>query len=166
MPSRSSFTARASRRADAVRARATQVNLGFSGSCVADLALAEAIAGIDAALFVYDYDHNAGSADFLRRTHERFFKVIRAKRPDLPIVILSKPDTADGGDRRDTIRATYDNAVRAGDKNVYFINGDHLFDPVGLNYCTVDGVHPNDLGFYCMFKNTLPVVKKALHIGD
>ena len=56
--------------------------------------------------------------------------------------------------------------TKSGWENVYFINGDHLFDPVGLNYCTVDGVHPNDLGFYCMFRNTLPVVKKALNITD
>ena len=78
----------------------------------------------------------------------------------------SRPDTANGGARRDCIKATYDNAVKAGDKNVYFFNGDHLFDPVGLNYCTVDGCHPNDLGFYRMFQNTLPIVKKALNIED
>ena len=143
-----------------------QVNLGFSGSARGETAMAEAIAQIDAAMFVYDYDHNAPSLEHLQKTHEPFFKIIRAARPDMPILILSRPDTANGGARRDCIKATYDNAVKAGDKNVYFFNGDHLFDPIGLNYCTVDGCHPNDLGFYRMFQNTLPIVKKALNIED
>ena len=143
-----------------------QVNLGFSGSARGETAMAEAIAQIDAAMFVYDYDHNAPSLEHLQKTHEPFFKIIRAAHPDMPILMLSKPDTANGGARRDCIKATYDNAVKAGDKNVYFFNGDHLFDPIGLNYCTVDGCHPNDLGFYRMYQNTLPIIKKALNIED
>ena len=30
--------------------------------------------------------------------------------------------------------------------------------------CTVDGCHPNDLGFYLMFKNTLPTLKQAIGV--
>lgn len=141
-----------------------QVNLGFSGSAKGEPAVAEAIAQIDAAMFVYDYDHNAPSLEHLQKTHEPFFKIIREKRPDLPILMLSKPDTANGGARRDTIKKTYENAVAAGDKNVYFINGDMLFSPIGLDFCTVDGCHPNDIGFYQMYINTLPTIKQALKI--
>ena len=52
-------------------------------------------------------------------THEPFFKRIREANPNLPIVILSKPDfdyTEDGKERRAVIENTYNNAVKAGDK--------------------------------------------------
>ena len=50
-----------------------------------------------------------------------------------------------------------------GDKNVYFIDGAEYF--AGLEdwrMATVDGCHPNDLGFYLMYQRILPVLKKAL----
>ena len=143
---------------------APQVNLGFSGSGRGEPAVAHAIAKIDASVFVFDYDHNAPTSEHLRATHEPFFKIIREAHPDLPVIFLSRPDTDNGGERMEIIRQTYANAVAAGDKNVYFIPGDSLFGPNGLNWCTVDGCHPNDLGFYRMYEKILPVVKQALHM--
>jgi hypothetical protein len=143
---------------------APQVNLGFSGSGRGEPAVARAIAQIDASVFVFDYDHNAPTAEHLRQTHEPFFKIIREAHPDLPVIFLSRPHPNHGGERMEIIRQTYENAVAAGDKNVYFIPGDIMFGPDGLNYCTVDGRHPNDLGFYRMFQTILPVVKQALHM--
>ena len=58
--------------------------------------------------------------------------------------------TTGSGKAQNVIRTTYENALAAGDKNVYFINGDSIYAPVGLEYCTVDKCHPNDLGFFCM----------------
>ena len=146
---------------------APQVNLGFSGSAQGEPAVARAIATLDASLFVLDYDHNA-SIQHLAKSHEPFFKIIRAARPDLPVIFISRPDTIDGGveARRAIIRKTYDNAVAAGDKNVYFIDGEKLFGPGGQNFCTVDGTHPNDLGFFRMYEGVLPVVKQALRIDE
>ncbi len=141
---------------------APQVNLGFSGSAKGEPAIAKAIATLDAELLVLDYDHNAPSPEHLRNTHEPFFRIIRQAHPSLPIVILSRPDTRNGGERRDIIRQTYENAVAAGDRHVYFISGDTLFSPAGTDFCTVDGCHPNDLGFYMMYTHVLPVVRQAL----
>ncbi len=143
---------------------APQVNLGFSASGRGEPAMARAIAKIDASVFVMDYDNNAPTPEHLRKTHEPFFKIIREAHPDLPVIFLSRPHTNHGGERMEIIRQTYENAVAAGDKNVYFIPGDIMFGPDGLNYCTVDGRHPNDLGFYRMFQTILPVVKQALHM--
>jgi len=143
---------------------AAQVNLGFSGSGRGEPAVARVIAKIDASVIVMDYDYNAPSTKHLRETHEPFFKIIREAHPDLPVIFISRPNTDNGGERMEIIRQTYKNAVAAGDKNVYFIPGDSLFGPNGLNYCTVDGTHPNDLGFYRMYEKILPVVKTALHL--
>lgn len=148
---------------------AEQINLGFSGCGRGEIAVANAIASVEGlSAFVMDYDHNAPTAEHLEATHEPFFKAIRAKYPELPVVMMSKCDNWRHADyegncrRRDIIRATYDKAVAAGDKHVYFIDGETLFGKEGRGECTVDKCHPNDLGFYRMYENTLPVLKKAL----
>lgn len=140
---------------------APQINLGFSGSAKGEAAMAEAIAGLEMAAFVLDYDYNAPSLAHLQRTHEPFFQAIRAKHPDLPVIMLSKCSWVDPK-RRDIIRKTYENALAKGDKNVYFIDGAELFGEVGQDYCTVDRCHPNDLGFYQMYRRVLPELQKAL----
>ena len=147
---------------------AEQVNVGFSGCGRGEPAVAKAIASLDLGAFVMDYDHNAPTAEHLQATHWNFFKIIRDARPDLPIIMMSMCNIwRDRGyegtsRRRAIIRATYDRAVAAGDRHVYFIDGETLFGIHDREACTVDGCHPNDLGFYRMFENTLPTLRKAL----
>ncbi|MFR6641611.1 MAG: hypothetical protein ACLUSP_10070 [Christensenellales bacterium] len=38
-----------------------------------------------------DYDYNAPSPEYLAETHFRFYKTYRARRPETPIVMISKP---------------------------------------------------------------------------
>ena len=143
------------------------INLGFSGSCIAEPQMAEYIKDLPMCAFVYDYDYNASSPEYLMETHESFFLRIREKNPGLPVIIISAPRIAEKNDvnkRRDIIKATYENAKKRGDKNVYFIDGGHLFDGPFADACTVDGVHPNDLGFQRMASSILPVLKEALKI--
>lgn len=141
-----------------------QINLGLSGNALGQPIVAEAIASIDAAMFVLDYDANAPTVEHLQNTHEPFFKIIRKKRPDMPILMLSNPNGEKDAPRYKVILQTYENAVKSGDKNVYFIAGDTLFGEAGPDNSTVDGIHPNDLGFYMMFKNILPTIQKALNL--
>lgn len=130
------------------------VNLGFSGNAKAEDAMIDYICGLDMSVFVYDYDHNAPSVEHLKNTHEKMFRAIRDSHPDLPIIIMSAPnfDTnrAHFAPRRQVIFETYAHAMAEGDKNVYFIDGERLFGGDCRDGCTVDGCHPNDLGFYRM----------------
>jgi len=64
--------------------------------------------------------------------------------------------------RREVIYATYKNAVDRGDKNVYFLNGQDFYREPGFGVCTVDGCHPNDIGFYYMAKGIKEVLKDLL----
>ena len=140
-------------------------NFGFSGNARGDLAMADYIAGIDMSLFVYDYDYNAPSPEYLESTHEPFFRRIREKRPDLPIVMMSRPAieyTEEYVQRREIIRRTYENARNAGDTNVYFIDGEQFYGPSDRDLCTLDRTHPNDLGFYRMASVIEPVIKSIL----
>ena len=148
---------------------AEQINLGFSGSGKGEIAIAEAIASLELSAFVFDYDHNAATIEHLEATHEPFFQAVRKVRPELPVIIMSKcdfpyiaPEAIEvNRRRRDIIRRTWQNAVDAGDKNVYWIDGETLFGTDFRDGCTVDGCHPNDLGFYRMYRKVLPVLKKA-----
>ena len=125
-------------------------------------------------VFVSDYDHNAPNVEHLENTHYKLYETIRSKNPDLPYIMLSKPDINvlnyapsdkidDGTLRRSVILKTYQKALENGDKNVYFIDGASIFDSDFYDACTVDGCHPNDLGFYFFSKALYPLLKKILH---
>ncbi|MBE7025866.1 MAG: hypothetical protein E7408_07430 [Ruminococcaceae bacterium] len=131
------------------------INLGFSGSAKGEEVMARYIAGLDMSVFVMDYDHNAPTAAHLEKTHEPFFRIIRKAHPDLPVIFMSAPNirrNPDWTSRRKVIFGTYARALDAGDKNVYFVDGEQLYDGDAFEACTVDGLHPNDLGFYRMAK--------------
>ncbi len=140
------------------------LNLGFSGNCRAEPAMADYIATLPMSVFVYDYDHNAPDAHFLQDTHEPFFKRLRARRPDLPVIMISAADKffSDLEERRAIIRRTYDNALAAGDRNVRFLDGQTFYKAVGAENCRVDAAHPNDLGMWCMARAIEPVLKELL----
>lgn len=139
-------------------------NLGFSGNAKGEPAMAEYIASMDMECFVLDYDHNAKTLEHLENTHESFFKIVRQAHPDIPILIMGRPRFAltDGmKTRMDTIRRTYENAKAAGDENVYLLTGPELMAIAGPDG-TVDGTHPNDLGFFSMAQAVYGVLKDVL----
>lgn len=130
------------------------INLGFSGNAKGEDAIAEYISNLDMSVFVYDYDYNAPNVEHLKSTHKKMFDTIRAKHPQLPIILLSRPKfspTAEEKQRLDVIRETYNAAKANGDNNVYLLDGKTLMALCG-NDGTVDGVHPNDWGFASMAK--------------
>lgn len=137
------------------------VNLGFSGSCRAEQAMIDYLVRIvdKMSMFVYDYDHNANSDAHYAETHERLFLALREAAPDLPILIMTRPNMGHtNSSRYKTAKATYDNAIARGDKNVYFLSGDDLTEFCGTEVA-VDGTHPNDIGFYSMALKVIAVLE-------
>ena len=139
------------------------INLGFSGSGKGEPEMANYIAGLKMSILVMDYDANAPTVDHLRQTHYPFYKIIRDKNPDLPIILISHTSAVydeyyyksavsekwgNFKDRKEVIKNTYDRAIAEGDKNIYFIDGSKIFAGDEWDASTVDGTHPNDLGFY------------------
>ena len=144
---------------------ANYVNLGFSGNGKGEPRMADYIAEQEMSLLVMDYDHNAPNAEWLEKTHEPFFLRIREKHPDLPVIMMSSPNLSHGIEahekRTAIVEKTYLNAIERGDKNVYFIHGIDLFSAVkDRDACTVDGCHPNDLGFYSMAQILMEKIEK------
>ena len=149
------------------------LNLGFSGNAKAEDAIAEYISGLDMSVFVYDYDHNAPNVEHLKNTHKAMFDKIRAKNPDLPIIMVTRPNRSlstipevsrdiEINARIDVVYNTYKQAIDAGDKNVYFINGQDIFNHIDSDVMTCDGCHPNDFGMWCMAEVIGDVVKKVI----
>ena len=130
------------------------LNFGYSSGGCGEENIMEFLAQQDISVFVMDYDYNTHSQEHLAATHPRALEIIRKYQPELPVILISKPDirldNEDDIKRRDIIFSTYSNALAAGDKNVYFIDGYSLFGGEGRDSCTVDGAHPNDLGFWRM----------------
>ena len=146
------------------------INLGFSGSARGEKVIADYIAGLEMSMFILDYDHNAPSVEHLEKTHYPFYKTVRDAKPDIPIIMLSKPDVYArdpvsieiNGKRRKVVSDTYEKALKDGDKNVYFIGGEQIFLDDAKQLSTVDGCHPNDLGFYGFFRVLSPIFKEVL----
>ena len=142
------------------------INLGISGNAKGESTMANYIKSLDMSIFVMDYDHNAPTPEHLEATHEPFFKIIREANPTLPIVMMSKPDfdsdAEESKQRRDIIKSTYNNAIKNGDKNVYFIDGETFFGDTERSICTIEGCHPTDLGFMRMAERIYPVLKSIL----
>ena len=141
------------------------INWGFSGSGRGEPLMAQTIASLDLSVFVFDYDHNAPNPEHLEKTHAPFFQTIRKAHPNLAIVFVSRPDffnTPDCHKRRKIINATYEAARTDGDQNVYFVDGETLFGSTERDLCTVDGCHPNDIGFLRMADGITPSVRLAL----
>lgn len=141
------------------------INLGFSGNARAEDKMIEYLCSLDASVFVCDYDHNAPDSEYLKSTHYKLFSAYRRAHPKTPVVLVSKPDFWGRDEdikRRAVVLETYERAVADGDKNVFFVDGAHIFDGEFSDSCTVDKCHPNDLGFYRMAMAIGDAVEKAL----
>ncbi len=149
------------------------LNLGFSGNGKAEDAMLAYLASLDMSVFVSDYDHNAPDPAYLALTHCRLYQTIRAAHPSVPYIMLSRPDfyayqkplagTVHSKERRAVIMQTFLYAMEQGDRNVYFIDGEQLLPN---DSCTVDALHPNDLGFYFMAEAVGKTLLEIKHLGQ
>ena len=146
------------------------LNLGFSGNGRGEDLIVDYMCTLSMSMFISDYDHNAPTAEHLRKTHLKMYQKIRAAHPDIPYIIISKPDMNYSlknvwgeAERRDVIYETYLYAKEHGDRNIYFIDGASFFCGPYEDMCTVDGCHPNDLGFAFMADAVTATIQRIAH---
>lgn len=131
------------------------INLGFSGNGKMEPELARLLAELDPSIYVLDCLPNMDAAEIKERV-EPFVKILRSAHPDTPIVLVEDRTMQDSfliagrmewyhGKDRAELKAAFDRLQKAGVKNLFYIPGDHLFGDDGEG--SVDGSHPNDLGF-------------------
>ena len=63
---------------------------------------------------------------------------------------------------KEEFRKIYQARKKAGDKNLYFVDGTNFWSPEDYSENTVDGAHPTDLGFARMAEKLKPVLLKLL----
>lgn len=130
------------------------VNLGFSGNGRMEPEVAKLLAELDPCVYVLDCLPNIQAAEVAERT-EPFVDILRAARPNTPILLVEDRSYADSflirgkRDRNLTSRAAYHQAyerlIAAGVKHLSYLEGEQLLGDDGDG--TVDSSHPNDLGF-------------------
>ncbi len=91
-----------------------------------------------------------------------FIRNLRAKRPDVPIVMAEACDVyCRSQDARDKyVKQLYDKLVAEGWKNLVYLPKDDMY--TGDLEGTVDGVHPNDWGMMSLARAFGGAVRKAL----
>lgn len=147
------------------------VNLGFSGSGKMEESVGRMVADIkDVDLFVLDCAANPSPQQIAERT-EKFVRLIRDRHPHVPILMIESVIREGGNfdqkvqkrvsDQNANFRNAYSRLVENGMKDLYLIHGDALLgdDHEG----SVDGIHPNDLGFDRMLKIIEPKIKEILN---
>lgn len=143
------------------------ISLGFAGSAKGEEEIARYIATLDMTAFCYDYDYNADSLEHYKETHEKFFKIIRDANPDLPIIMTTRPKKHlqnNEFERINVMLQTYQNAIDAGDKNVYYIKGNDLLEDSVAEVSLIENCHPNDCGFASMARVYGKKIKEILKI--
>lgn len=147
------------------------INLGFSGSGKGEEEVARVIRLIPHVdCFIVDYEANC-STELYGRTLEPFLRLYREEQRLVPILVVSRIPYAkeqvnsisrqDRMERKRIATELVRKLNEAGDDRVFFCDGDRL---LGERYdeCTVDGVHPNDLGFTRMAESLIPVISQIL----
>ena len=149
------------------------VNLGFSGCGRFESEVAQAIAELPMAALVIDSGQNCMfHPGEIERRFKPFYTIVRKRNPQLPMLITTPIFCDDERwnpvmqsvleSQRTHIKAVYDEVV-PDDPNLYLLEWTkHLY----ADDCTIDALHPNDMGFYRMKETLLPVMRDMLGLGE
>ncbi|MBB6673307.1 SGNH/GDSL hydrolase family protein [Cohnella nanjingensis] len=151
------------------------INLGFSGSGKGEAEVARLVAEVpNPGLLVLDYEANCVSPELFRETLPAFIRIYREAQPDVPILVLSQIrfaretfdlDLRDLRLLRKQIQIETVHACRErGDERIWFHDGGELLGP-DYHECTVDGIHPTDLGFARMAEGLAPILRRYMDGG-
>jgi hypothetical protein len=145
------------------------INLGFSGNGRMEPAMGTLLAELDVAAYVLDCLPNM-SPELVSQRVEPFVETLRKAHPDTPIVLVENIAYQAGAflpgpreayqSKNRVLREVYDRLTGKGVKNLHYVPGQTLLGKDGEG--TVDGTHPNDLGFQRFAEALEPVLRKIL----
>ncbi|MCV2357623.1 SGNH/GDSL hydrolase family protein [Paucibacter sp. TC2R-5] len=147
------------------------INLGFSGNGNAEMVAADLISELNPSVFILDPLPNMTPQQIAERI-KPFVARLRARHPRTPIILLGNisyqhaglgPMNQTGHALKNAVLAPIVAALMAKDERIFFVPGESLLGQDGE--ATVDGTHPNDLGFLRMAEAISPSLKKALALA-
>ncbi len=149
------------------------INLGFSGSGKGEPDVISIVGDVPApCLFVLDYEAN--SVGKLQETLPEAVRILRNKHRQVPILIVSRIAYARDATHADSLQSRehsrnmqaelVENMRKHEPAGIRFFDGSSL---LGSDYdeCTVDGVHPNDLGFMRIARGLEPEIRETLAVA-
>lgn len=148
------------------------INLGFSGSGCGEPELAHLISEIkNIGCLVLDYEPNCVSTKLFKATLPNFIRIFRETHETTPVLIVSRtPYSIDSFDRKaineriegSEFQKNLVNLLKEkGDQNIYFIDLGMALEKEFYE-CTVDGIHPTDLGFSLIAEKLNPIIKEII----
>ncbi|MHC1737132.1 MAG: SGNH/GDSL hydrolase family protein [Ignavibacteriaceae bacterium] len=137
------------------------INLGFSGSGKMEIEMAKLISEIDASLYILDCLWNM-TDDLVNERGEAFIRYLKSKRPETPILLVedSKYNYSSPSPRGVLMKGIYDKLMKEGIEGIYFLEGKNLLGDDGEG--TIDGVHPNDIGFQRHTEEFIKAINRIL----
>ncbi len=139
-------------------------NFGFAGKGRCEREVAEVLAEVEAECYVLDVGQNT-SPEQLRDRFKPFMDTLRDAQPQTPLLattpifnsseLWSQVHQQTVGEKRDIIRWAVQDRKQAGDQGVHLLEA---ADYLGGDFTdgSVDGGHPNDLGFARMAEAMKP----------
>ncbi|OKL40538.1 hydrolase [Pontibacter flavimaris] len=145
------------------------LNLGLSGSAKMEKPVADMIASISADAFVLDCVPNSSPQEIKERT-AYLVNTIRQHHPKAPILVIPSTVREHGAfdqvvgarvkAQNEQIEEEVNKLLRSGVKDLYLLS---YRQQLGTDHeGTVDGTHPNDLGFDRMLQQLRPQFKAIL----
>lgn len=139
------------------------INLGFSGNGKLDYEIAELISLSNAFIILLDFVPNVGVKE-IEEKMEIFYRIIRNKLPDVPIVFIENPEYPRSKfnleeqrlirEKNEALNWVFNRLKQSGEKNIKLISSKGM---IGTdNEATVDGAHFTDLGFIRYAEHLLP----------
>ncbi len=153
------------------------LNMGLSGSAKMEKAVADMIAAVPVDAFVLDCVPNSSPQEIRERT-AYLVNTIREHHPKAPILVIPSTVRENGAFDQEVgqrvqaqnkqIEEEVAKLLRSGVKNLYLLSYDQQ---LGADHeGTIDGSHPNDLGFDRMLKQLKPqilaILKKHRLLAD
>jgi len=147
------------------------INLGFSGNALLDYEIAGLMSECDASLYILDFVPNA-SVEQINEKMETFYRILREKRPDVPIVFIEDPEFPhirydlnigkEVNEKNKALRSAFEDLKAKGEKNISLISSAGM---IGTdNEATVDGIHFTDLGFFRYVEYLYPKINQLLSV--
>jgi lysophospholipase L1-like esterase len=146
------------------------INLGLSGSAKMEPEVADMVAAIDADAYILDCVPNTNPELITKRT-ANFISTVRKRNPDIPIIVMQSLIRENGywdkvlgtqvRQQNINIQTEILSLLQKGMKNLYFITSENMIgdDHEG----TIDGTHPNDLGYDRMIQYITPLISDILN---
>ncbi len=146
------------------------INLGLSGSAKMEPEAAAMVASTEADAYILDCVPNTNPQLITERT-VNLINTIRDKHPDAPIILMQslvretgywdKVLGAQVKQQNLNVQTELLKLLQRGTKNLYFITSE---DMIGTDHeGTIDGTHPNDLGYDRMLKHIQPQILNILN---